>query len=111
MSEQLPLANFDELPLTTLQHRIRSLDGDELRQLLSHEREHADRVPVTELLANRIEELDAGASPTPGPESEPVDVPDHSASGSPVNPQGPREPGRPTAHGTRSKTGKGMEHE
>ena len=53
--EQLPLPNFDQLPLGTLGHRIRSLTEDDLRRLLDHEREHAARVPVTELLTGRLE--------------------------------------------------------
>ncbi|MHA6802738.1 hypothetical protein [Salinifilum ghardaiensis] len=107
--EQLPIAGFDELPLNTLQHRIRSLTSDQLELLLAHEQEHADRVQVVELLNNRLEELAAGAEPTPG-EGEPIDVPGRTAHGSPVGPQGPREKGRPGVHGTRSSTGKGAEH-
>lgn len=109
MSEQLPLANYDELPVGTLEHRIRSLTEGEIQQLLEHEHQHANRVAVTELLKHRLEELRQGATPSPG-EGEPADVPQHSASASPVEPEGPREKGRPTAHGSRSKTGKGMEH-
>ncbi len=111
MAEQLPLANYDELPAGTLKHRIRSLTEDELAQLLEHERQHAHRIPVIEMLNHRVHELQEGATPSPGAESEPVDVPGHSASGSPVSPQGPREKGRPTEQGTRSSTGKGMEHD
>ncbi|MBA8824792.1 hypothetical protein FHX42_002139 [Saccharopolyspora lacisalsi] len=111
MSEpNLPLANYDELPLATLGHRIRSLTEEEIQQLLDHEREHANRVHVIEVLTSRMDELRRGASPTPGSESEPSDVPGHKRSGSVVDPAGPREPGRPTEHGTRTNTGKGKEH-
>lgn len=111
MSEkQLPLPDFDQLPFGALGHRIRSLTEAELRQLLEHEREHAARVPVTELLTGRLDELQRGAEPTPGGEHEPTDVPSHSPTGSKVTQQGPAEPGRPSPPGTRSSTGKGIEH-
>lgn len=108
--EQLPLPDFDELPLGALGHRIRSLTEDELRQLLEHERAHAARVPVTELLTGRLDELQRGAVPSPGAEKDPNDVPGHTPSGSKVTPEGPAEPGRPSPPGTRSSTGKGIEH-
>ncbi|GAB3282554.1 hypothetical protein [Parasphingorhabdus pacifica] len=112
MSEQpLPLAGYDELPLTTLRHRIRSLTSDELREVLNHEHAHGNRLPVVEVLRHRLEELEQGATPSPGAEHEPSDTPQHSRADSPVSPQGPREPGRPTPHGTRGPTGKGMEHD
>lgn len=110
MATELPLPEFDELPVNTLKHRIRSLTRQELVTLREHERAHANRVPVLEVLDRRIEELDQGATPTPGPEEQPSDVPAHSASPSPAEPRGPRGKGRPTEHGTSSSTGKGMEH-
>lgn len=111
MSEQqLPLPDFDELPLGTLGHRVRALTENDVRLLLDHERAHANRVQVVQLLTHRIDELEQGATPSSGAESEPVDVPGHTSSGSPVTPSGPRESDRPTVHGTRSNTGKGIEH-
>ncbi|SFT46984.1 hypothetical protein SAMN04487904_102314 [Actinopolyspora lacussalsi subsp. righensis] len=111
MTAQLPIPDYDEMPLSTLGHRIRSLTEDELNTLLEYERTHAARVPVIEQLTGRLNELRQGAEPTPGPEEEPSDVPGHSRSGSEVTPEPPRGKGRPTAHGTRSTTGKGIEHD
>lgn len=108
--DELPLAGYDEMPVTTLRHRVRALTAAEIEQLLAHEHAHAHRVLVIKLLEHRLDELEQGAIPTPGPEQEPVDTPGHTPAGSPVNPQGPREPGQPTEHGTRSSTGKGIEH-
>lgn len=111
MSEQgLPLPDYDELPLGSLQHRIRALRSDELQELLDHERQHANRVPVVELLTSRLDELARGAEPSAGDQSEMPEVPSHGAKGSPVGPSGPAQPGRPTAHGTLGRTGKGAEH-
>lgn len=107
--EQLPLRGYDELPVATLQHQIRSLTDDQLQQLLDHERAHGNRIPVIEVLRRRYEELENGATPTSG-EHEPFDVPSHSASGSPVEPQGPAGKNQSTTHGTRSTTGQGIEH-
>lgn len=111
MTEQpLPLPGYDELPVGALQHRIRALNIGELDQLIEHEHAHANRTPVLELLQHRHHELEQGATPSPGPEDEPVDTPDHQRGSSPVAPQNPRESGRPTEQGTRSSTGKGIEH-
>lgn len=108
--QQLPLADYDELPEGTLRHRIRSLNEDEMRVLLEHERNHANRVPVLELLDERLEELQQGATPTGGAEETPFDVPGQKSKGSTVGPTGPRETGRPKEHGTKPRTGEGIEH-
>ena len=111
MSEQeLPLPDYDELPLGTLRHRMRALTEDEVRQLLDHERNHANRVPVIELLTSRLGELEKGASPSTGSQTETPEVTGHKRAGSPVTPAGPREAGRPVPHGTIGETGKGIEH-
>ncbi|MBE9376048.1 hypothetical protein IQ251_16475 [Saccharopolyspora sp. HNM0983] len=111
MSEQkLPLPDYDELPMGSLQHRVRALEADDVRLLLEHERAHADRVPVIELLTNRLQDLEQGAQPSSGDQSRAPEAPSHTPAGSPVTPTGPAEPGRPTGHGTRSSTGQGIEH-
>jgi hypothetical protein len=61
---ELPLPDYDHLPLTSLAQRIRSLDGDGLSTLLSYERHHGNRLPVVSALEARLTELDAGAKPT-----------------------------------------------
>ncbi|MDT0386619.1 hypothetical protein [Streptomyces sp. DSM 41921] len=62
----LPLPDYDHLPIGGLESRVRSLSADEVEALLAYERSHADRLPVTELLGSRLEQLRAGAEPTSG---------------------------------------------
>jgi hypothetical protein len=64
--DQLPLPDYDHLPLGSLQHRIRSLDRESLLAVLEHERAHGDRVPVLEVLNARLRQLDEGAVPSGG---------------------------------------------
>lgn len=111
MSErELPLPDYDELPFGSLQHRVRALSAEDLRTLLQHEREHANRVPVVELLTNRVEELERGAQPSEGAQDEMPEAPGHSRHGSPVGPSGPAPTSRRPAHGTIGETGKGADH-
>ena len=63
---ELPLPDYDHLSLGSLTHRIRTLDADALGTLLEYERAHGDRLPVTELMRTRLEELEAGAEPSGG---------------------------------------------
>ena len=63
---ELPLPDYDHLPVGSLAHRIRALDADGLATLLHYERHHGNRVPVISVLETRLNELDAGAEPTAG---------------------------------------------
>ncbi|MCW2815551.1 MAG: hypothetical protein JWN84_3006 [Nocardioides sp.] len=63
--DQLPLPDYDHLPVTALSQRIRSLDATGVRTLLAYEQAHGDRLPIVQVLEHRISELDAGA-PTSG---------------------------------------------
>jgi hypothetical protein len=101
------LPDLDHLPLSSLEGRIRSLDEDQLVELLARERSHADRLHVVQVIEARLtavregatvtegsadparpEKLDAGsdrsATVTEGP---PVNPPSH---GDPTNPAQPR---------------------
>jgi hypothetical protein len=63
----LPLPDYDELPVGAVEDRIRSLTTDEVERLVSHERAHANRAPVVEILSARLERLREGAEPpSPG---------------------------------------------
>ena len=59
--DELPLPDYDHLPLGSLEGRIRSLDADGLAALLAYERAHGDRLPVTLLLERRLEAVRGGA--------------------------------------------------
>jgi hypothetical protein len=56
----LPLPDYDHLTVGDLSHRIRSLDADALQTLLTYERDHADRLPVVQVLTTRLEEVRGG---------------------------------------------------
>ena len=60
----LPLPDYDHLPLPSLIQRIRSLDVDQLTVLETYERAHGNRLPVTEAFRTRLAELEAGADPS-----------------------------------------------
>lgn len=62
----LPLPDYDHLPIGGLESRIRSLGAEEVEELLAYERSHADRLPATELLTARLEQLRSGAQPSSG---------------------------------------------
>ena len=62
----LPLPDYDHLPLAALIQRIRSLDVEQLKALDAYEREHGNRLPVTEAFRVRLAELEAGAEPSAG---------------------------------------------
>jgi len=64
--DALPLPDYDHLPLGSLAGRIRTLDADGLLTLLAYERAHGNRLPVTELIEERLAQLSAGAEPTGG---------------------------------------------
>ncbi len=63
---ELPLSDYDQLPLTEVRHRIRGLEESQLRTLFEHETEHGNRIPVLEVLHARLRELTHGAEPSPG---------------------------------------------
>jgi len=107
--DALPIPDYDHIPTGSLQSRIRGLDQSGLEALISFERQHGDRLPVMQVLQQRLEELQAGAEPTGGdaaggtvPETSAGETPDSKASpettGPPINPpsQGvPTNPAQP----------------
>ncbi|MEV0362344.1 hypothetical protein [Nocardia fusca] len=64
--EKLPLPDYDQLPIGSIEHRIRSLELDQVRRLLEHERATAHRPRVVEILTARIGQLESGAQPSGG---------------------------------------------
>lgn len=102
----LPLPDYDHLPIGGLESRVRSLTAGEVEELLAYEQSHAHRVPVTELLTARLEQLGSGAEPTSG---DPGALrPEHTAhrAGSPVSPKTSPQPSSPPPHGTPDQRGK-----
>ena len=63
--DQLPLPDYDHLPVGSLEGRIRSLDADQLADLLAYEEAHGNRLPVAQVLRIRLDAVRGGA-PTSG---------------------------------------------
>jgi hypothetical protein len=102
----LPLPDYDHLPIGGLESRVRSLSADEVEDLLAYERSHADRLPVTELLSARLDQLHAGAEPTSGNPGALRPEQGGGRSGSPVSPATSPQPSSPPPHGTPDQRGK-----
>ncbi|MFJ8543359.1 hypothetical protein ACIRFH_15340 [Streptomyces sp. NPDC093586] len=102
----LPLPDYDHLPIGGLESRIRSLEADQVEELLAYERSHADRVPVTELLATRLEQLKSGAEPSAGDPGALRPEQGAGHQGSPVTPATSPQPFSPPPHGTPDQRGK-----
>jgi hypothetical protein len=64
--DDLPLPDYDHLPVGSLTSRIRTLDAGDLTTLLDYERAHANRVQVVAAMENRLSGLREGAQPSGG---------------------------------------------
>ena len=98
--DHLPLPDYDHLPLDALRQRVRALDAEQLETVLTYEREHGNRLPVTEVLRLRLEELQSGAEPSGADPAAPTPE----AAGGPTAPQTTSPPGEsptinPPRHG------------
>jgi hypothetical protein len=103
--DDLPLPDYDHLPVGSLISRIRTLDAPQLAAVLGYERGHADRIQVVEALTHRLEQLNAGAEPSGGapdaaqPEAAPAPAGGSAAStataGPPINPPSHGDPTNP----------------
>ena len=94
----LPLPEFDHIPLGTLPQRIAPLDADGVRALLDYEKAHGNRLPVIQVLEHRIDALQNGAEPSG---TIPASMPEVST-GADVSPAGPSTdapPINPPSHG------------
>jgi hypothetical protein len=86
-TDELPIPDFDHLPLGDLSSRIRSLDVEAVSTLIDFELTHGHRVPVLQVLGTRREELAGGATPSSGdPAAFDPQRPPRPAGGSPVGP-------------------------
>jgi hypothetical protein len=84
--DQLPLPDYDHLPVDGLASRIRTLDAAGLETLLAYERAHADRLQVVTIMENRLTALREGAQPSGGdPAAAAADDPVPAAGGSKVS--------------------------
>jgi hypothetical protein len=97
----LPLPDYDSLPVGAIESRARTLDSAGVRALLDYENEHADRVRVVQILQHRLDSLESGDSEPSGgdPAARAPEVGGgavHTAQASPQT-QGP--PVNPPSHG------------
>jgi hypothetical protein len=107
MSERgdLPLEDYDHLPVGSLTSRIRTLGSDDLKTLLAYEKAHANRIQVVSAMQHRLSGLADGAQPSGGdPSATGADAPAPAAGGSkaseatsgpPVNPPSQGDPTNP----------------
>jgi hypothetical protein len=107
MSERddLPLPDYDHLPVGSLTSRIRSLGHEDLTTLLAYEKAHANRVQVVSAMQHRLSGLADGAQPSGGdpaaatPEAAPAPAGGSKASeatsGPPINPPSAGDPTNP----------------
>ncbi|GHF65738.1 hypothetical protein FHX82_006075 [Amycolatopsis bartoniae] len=104
-AEELPLPDYDQIPLGSLRHRIRSLTEPQLRTVVEHECAHGNRVAVLEVLRARLAELEAGAQPAPG---DPANAPgaSHGSAASPAAEATKPENNTPLRHGMAEQTPK-----
>ncbi|WP_369137529.1 hypothetical protein [Modestobacter versicolor] len=103
--DDLPLPDYDHLPVGSLTSRIRTLDADDLETLLGYEQAHANRVQVVSAMTHRLDDLKAGAQPSGGdpaaaqPEHAPAaaggSAVSEATSGPPVNPPSHGDPTNP----------------
>ncbi|MEJ2853699.1 MULTISPECIES: hypothetical protein [unclassified Saccharothrix] len=98
-----PIHDYDHLTAGDLRHRVRSLSAEDLRRVLDHERAHAHRTPVLQLLTTRLSEVEHGAEPAHGDQRNAPSTgttrraPDVSPAHSP-------DPGTPLRHGVSNQT-------
>ncbi|HEY8589174.1 MAG TPA: hypothetical protein VIL55_06460 [Naasia sp.] len=62
--DELPLPDYDHLPVGNLASHLQPLDATAVAQLLEYEREHGNRLPVTQVLEHRLDALRNGAEPS-----------------------------------------------
>jgi hypothetical protein len=98
-----PLPDYDQLSLGDLQHRIRSLNADQLQAVTVYECAHAARVPVLEVLEARRRQLEDGAEPSPGDPSQQPRV-EGNKGGSKVQQATAAEANTPLRHGVAQQT-------
>lgn len=84
--DQLPLPDYDHIPLGTLPSRISALEADDVTRLLDFEREHGNRLPVIVVLEHRIEQLRSGTQPSGSVDQSMPEV-TQSQHGSPISPE------------------------
>jgi hypothetical protein len=98
--DDLPLPDYDHLPVGSLISRIRSLDAAGLQTLMEYEQGHANRVQVVSAMKSRLSGLREGAEPSGGdPAAVGAEGPPAAAGGSQVSEATSGPPVNPPSHG------------
>ena len=98
--DQLPLPDYDHLPVGSLEGRIRTLDLAGVESVLAYEKAHGDRLSVVLVLERRLEQLRDGASPSGGDPTAVAPEAEHAPpGGSKVSPQTEGPAMNPPSHG------------
>ncbi len=98
--DDLPLPDYDHLPVGSLESRIRSLDSAGVTTLLEYERAHGNRLPVVQVLERRLAGLRDGAPVTGGsPLAQTPEVQQAPGGGSQASPATEGPPVNPPSHG------------
>jgi hypothetical protein len=108
MSDNLPIPDYDQQSIGSLEHRMRSLSEDELATVLEHERMHSNRPAVVQMLAERLRRLNQGEAQPSGGSQDGADAPPSARDADGADRAGPqtaREPDRPERHGLPWKSG------
>jgi hypothetical protein len=105
--DELPVPDYDHLPVGSLAHRIRALDADAIDVLVAYENEHAARRPDLDRLFARRDALRSGAAQPSGgnpaaPQPEQAPAPDGAASQVPSGDQAGTN--QPLRHGVAGQT-------
>ena len=98
----LPLPDYDHLPVGTLPTRITGLSEADVSQLVAYEKAHGNRLPILQILKQRLQALQKGAEPSGAqvpPTPEVIASPDTPQAsrvpGPPVNPPSQGDPTNP----------------
>lgn len=98
--DQLPLPDYDHLPVGSLEGRVRSLDSEQLADLLAYEEAHGNRLPVVQVLRTRLDAVRDGAPRSDGdPLAATPEVQHAPPGGSPASPQTEGPPINPPSQG------------
>lgn len=68
----LPIDDYDHLPVGSLVSRIRTLDATGLQTLLDYEKGHANRIQVVSAMQSRLSSVKDGAQPSGGDPNAPT---------------------------------------
>ena len=100
-ARELPLPDYDSLPVGAIESRARTLDAPGLRALLDYENAHADRVQVVQVLQHRLHALESGdAQPSGGdPRAYAPEAGGSATHTEPASPQTQGPPINPPSHG------------